>query len=202
MILSIDNMKTEIKSENISSLIELLNEISEKLRFENKVIFEVFVDGNKVNLHTNLDINSVSIIEITTKSPRILLLETLNEMDAYIKRFHSTLDEIYLYLSNDDYRISDLIVKAVDGLEWIYSVVTSVLELTSVDFEEVKFKDTYFNFEYILNYFLILVEKEDFKNLQNFMNEDLKGFLYEIESGIPRIYEAIMTEEREERVKA
>lgn len=202
MIVSVDNVKIEVETQEVVNLFELIDLVNRKLLPSNKVVFQVFIDGDEANIHIDKDISNVSVIEMTTKSPRVLLMETLNEMSVYIKRFHSTLDEIDLYLSNDDYRISDLIMRAVDGLEWIYSVLTTVLELTVIDFEAIDFKDTYFNFEYILNYFLILVEKEDFKGLQKFMNEDLKGFLTQIEIGIPKIYDAIMAEEKEERVKA
>ncbi|MBZ4682753.1 MAG: hypothetical protein JG768_177 [Fusobacteriales bacterium] len=199
MDIILDNQKIELK--NFNSFKGILSEISKILSKENKIISEIIVDGMSVNENVEVDINKILTIEIKSKRTKILLIETVNEMEKFLKKFIKTLSNVDLN-NNIEEELDKYLKDNIDGLEWVFNVFSSVLNLSNISFRELGIEETYLKFEDIFNTFLEYVEKEKKKQLLIFFKFNLKEFLMEIQEKTPIILEYLIEEEKLDRIKA
>ncbi|MDN5303553.1 MAG: hypothetical protein PWP46_432 [Fusobacteriaceae bacterium] len=199
MDIILDNQKIELK--NFNSFKGILSEISKILSKENRLISEIIVDGMSVNENVEVDINKILTIEIKSKRTKILLIETVNEMEKFLKKFIKTLSNVDLN-NNIEEELDKYLKDNIDGLEWVFNVFSSVLNLSNISFRELGIEETYLKFEDIFNTFLEYVEKEKKKQLLIFFKFNLKEFLMEIQEKTPIILEYLIEEEKLDRIKA
>ncbi|TDT69186.1 hypothetical protein EV215_1528 [Hypnocyclicus thermotrophus] len=199
MDIILDNQKINlVKIDNFKSI---LSQISKILSEQNRIINEIIVDGMNVRENAEVDITKILTIEINSKKTKILLIETVNEMEVFLKKFIKNLYNIDL-ANNIEEELDKYLKDNIDGLEWIFNVFSSVLNLSNISFRELGIEETYLKFEDIFNTFLEYVEKGKKKQLLIFFKFQLKEFLIEIQEKTPIIMEYLISEEKLDRIKA
>ena len=82
----IDNQKTNFGRRS-KDLEKILKAISKKLEKNNKVIENIYINGNSIEEFPFIDMDMKNVMEVTTKSYVDLSLESLNLSKEYIEIF-------------------------------------------------------------------------------------------------------------------
>ena len=96
----IDNVKIELKQKSFKTLGKAISEIQKKLSKENKVLQEIYVNGNILEEDTNISGKDLKVIEITTKSHVEVILESLSTAKSYIDKYYDVID--YLEIDSQE----------------------------------------------------------------------------------------------------
>lgn len=161
MKILIDN-KEYLLEKQYSSFGEIINEITKKLKSEDKILEKIVVDGVVLTNTSIVDISKVTLIEIYTKSHRNILFQSLYLLEEYINEYFKslkTLEDFELEPMAYDMKINEIL----SFLNWTLNLLYSLKENTYVDY-------LYFGY----NEFL-----EDFKESYNSLIKSLTQGEYE-----------------------
>lgn len=89
MNIYIDNSKLDFQIEIDDTLDTIVKSVEEFAKGNGRVVVEVKVDGKDLGELENKGIATIEDIEFFTKSGRIIALEAIQEMNAYIERLKS-----------------------------------------------------------------------------------------------------------------
>ena len=127
MEIFINGEKINIGIKN-SKLLNVLEKIEANVVQNGEVIVELKLDGEMVD-GKSLPLNKkVKILELTTRSHREILIESLYLLNPYSERFFENLSEV-------EEEIGDIgkIIEMVSFVEWIFGIVLSLKEATAID---------------------------------------------------------------------
>lgn len=149
-----------------------------------RIVVEIFINGEKVRELSKFSVEEVEIIEINTKKPNILLLETLLELERYIDRFLYNIDLIIEALEFG--QVSDAIdtlLEGINGLEWIFGVLESTEELLGMEENEL---DLIFEkANNVMAELIVALETKSYEDIKRELSFSLYGLLVEIKDRIP-----------------
>ena len=114
-----------IKNKN---LLNVLEKLEANLIQNGEVIVELKLDGEMVD-GKSLPLNKkVKILELTTRSHREILIESLYLLEPYSDRFFENLSEV-------EEEMNDIgkIIEIVSFVEWVFGIVLSLKEATAID---------------------------------------------------------------------
>lgn len=202
MEIYIDHEKTTIDTTQLYSLDDIIREAEKISSIKGRIVAEMYIDGKPLDEVGDITIEEIGTIEFTTKTPKIVFLEALQEMNLYLNRLRDGLQKIIGYLEQDNEREAmNMVSEAVNGLEWIYNIFAAGESISNVDYEAMGFKDVFERYKSILGDLLNSIESRD-----NIMLSDLFGYeviplIDEIQDFIPKIYNTVMEEETKEQAK-
>ena len=127
MEIFINGEKVNIGIKN-SKLLNVLEKIEANVVQNGEVIVELKLDGEMVD-GKSLPLNKkVKILELTTRSHREILIESLYLLEPYSERFFENLSEV-------EEEMSDVgkLIEMVSFVEWIFGIVLSLKEATAID---------------------------------------------------------------------
>lgn len=202
MEIYIDHEKTTIDTTQLYSLDDIIREAEKISSIKGRIVAEMYIDGKPLDEVGDITIEEIGTIEFTTKTPKIVFLEALQEMNLYLNRLRDGLQKIIGYLEQDNEREAmNMVSEAVNGLEWIYNIFSAGEGISNIDYESIGFKDVFERYKSILGDLLNSIESRD-----NIMLSDLFGYeviplIDEIQDFIPKIYNTVMEEETKEQAK-
>ncbi|MGL5459329.1 MAG: hypothetical protein ACRDBY_06930 [Cetobacterium sp.] len=127
MEIFINGEKINIGIKN-TKLLNVLEKLEANVIQNGEVIVELKLDGEMVD-GKSLPLNKkVKILELTTRSHREILIESLYLLDSYSDRFFENLSEV-------EEEMGDIgkIIEMVSFVEWVFGIVLSLKEATAID---------------------------------------------------------------------
>ncbi|WP_047383973.1 hypothetical protein [Cetobacterium sp. ZWU0022] len=109
-------------------LLNVLEKLEANVIKHGEVIVELKLDGEMVDGRA-LPLNKkVRVLELTTRSHREILIESLYLLESYSNKFFDNLDDI----SEDEQDLSK-VIEMVSFVEWVLGIVLSLKEATAID---------------------------------------------------------------------
>ncbi|MGL5052803.1 MAG: hypothetical protein ACRC5W_04320 [Cetobacterium sp.] len=110
-----------------TKLLNVLEKLEANIVKRGEVIIELKLDGEKVD-GRSLPLNKkIKVLELTTRSHREILIESLYLLESYTDRFFQNFDE----LAEEPEDISK-IIEMVSYIEWALGIVLSLKEATAI----------------------------------------------------------------------
>ncbi|WP_418964807.1 hypothetical protein [Cetobacterium sp.] len=127
MEIFINGEKIDIGIKN-TKLLNVLEKIEANVIKHGEVIVELKLDGEMVD-GKSLPLNKkVKVLELTTRSHREILIESLYLLEPYTERFFENFDEL-----EEDAQDLSRIIEMVSFVEWVLGIVLSLKEATAID---------------------------------------------------------------------
>lgn len=180
MEIFINGEKVNIGIKN-TKLLNVLERIEANVMRDGEVIVELKLDGEMVD-GKSLPLNKkVKVLELTTRSHREILIESLYLLESYSDRFFENLSEI-----EEEMEDVGKLIEMVSFVEWIYGIVLSLKEATAID---LMYSD--YN-EYV----------EEFKKyaeevFEAFRKEDFVGVIELLEGAIVPLFEDLLANSKD-----
>lgn len=159
MEIFINGEKINIGIKN-TKLLNVLEKIEANVIKHGEVIVELKLDGEMVD-GKSLPLNKkVKVLELTTRSHREILIESLYLLETYTERFLENFDEL-------DEGIQDLtkIIEMVSFVEWVLGIVLSLKEATAIEFIYSDYNEYVEEFKKYAEEVFQAFKKEDFVEL-------------------------------------
>jgi len=147
MRIFLDNREIQMDKKEMSIAL-LTKEITSLLAEEGKLLYDIYVDGKILYQHDNIHIDSIGTIEFMSKSPRMILLESLYDVEDFVDKFLEVVGNIEDELSmGDDTSAVNMIFELINGLEWVFNLLYSLKENTAIDYKLTSFNNYYKEFK-------------------------------------------------------
>ena len=199
MNIYIDNSKLDFQIEIDDTLDTIVKSVEEFAKNNGRVVVEVKVDGKDLGELENKGIATIEDIEFFTKSGRIIALEAIQEMNAYIERLKNGSKQLVDEINNGDGgKISQMTLDAIDGLEWIYNILYSIENISTINYTEIGFQKTFDKYQDIIMDILESLEDKDEMLLADLMEYEIPDIVEEIKEFLPKIYDMLLEEEKRE----
>ena len=199
MNIYIDNSKLDFQIEIDDTLDTIVKSVEEFAKNNGRVVVEVKVDGKDLGELENKGIATIEDIEFFTKSGRIIALEAIQEMNAYIERLKNGSKQLVDEINNGDGgKISQMTLDAIDGLEWIYNILYSIENISTINYTEIGFQKTFDKYQDIIRDILESLEDKDEMLLADLMEYEIPDIVEEIKEFLPKIYDMLLEEEKRE----
>lgn len=180
MEIFINGEKVNIGIKN-TKLLNVLERIEANVMRDGEVIVELKLDGEMVD-GKSLPLNKkVKVLELTTRSHREILIESLYLLESCSDRFFENLSEI-----EEEMEDIGKLIEMVSFVEWVYGIVLSLKEATAID---LMYSD--YN-EYV----------EEFKKyaeevFEAFRKEDFVGVIELLEGAIVPLFEDLLANSKD-----
>ena len=199
MNIYIDNSKLDFQIEIDDTLDTIVKSVEEFAKNNGRVVVEVKVDGKDLGELENKGIATIEDIEFFTKSGRIIALEAIQEMNGYIERLKNGSKQLVDEINNGDGgKISQMTLDAIDGLEWIYNILYSIENISTINYTEIGFQKTFDKYQDIIRDILESLEDKDEMLLADLMEYEIPDIVEEIKEFLPKIYDILLEEEKRE----
>jgi len=159
MEIFINGEKINIGIKN-TKLLNVLEKLEANVIQNGEVIVELKLDGEMVD-GKSLPLNKkVKILELTTRSHREILIESLYLLEPYSDRFFENLSEI-------EEEIGDIgkLIEMISFVEWVLGIVLSLKEATAIDFIYSDYNEYAQEFKKYAEEIFEAFKKEDFVNI-------------------------------------
>lgn len=159
MEIFINGEKINIGIKN-TKLLNVLEKIEANVIKHGEVIVELKLDGEMVD-GKSLPLNKkVKVLELTTRSHREILIESLYLLELYTERFFENFDEL-----EEDVQDFTKIIEMVSFVEWVLGIVLSLKEATAIDLIYTDYNDYAQEFKKYAEEAFEAFKKEDFVEL-------------------------------------
>lgn len=203
MNIYIDNSKLDFQIEIDDTLDTIVKSVEEFAKNNGRVVVEVKVDGKDLGELENKGIATIEDIEFFTKSGRIIALEAIQEMNGYIERLKNGSKQLVDEINNGDGgKISQMTLDAIDGLEWIYNILYSIENISTINYTEIGFQKTFDKYQDIIRDILESLEDKDEMLLADLMEYEIPDIVEEIKEFLPKIYDMLLEEEKKESMSS
>lgn len=199
MEIYIDNEKFNYQSrkKNIGRIIKAINK---KLEANEKIIKNIYINGNILNEDTIIDLTKQNIIEVETSSYADILLEAIENAKIYIEIFFETREYILTKLENNE-EIIDLEVEETHNfIEWF----TDLLQFLNENYYFDEIRGNLFTMIDDLRMTIeVLNEKrkeEDYIGYLGILEYAVVDYLYNFMENIDYCYKMILEDEKNKKL--
>ena len=91
---------------------------------------------------------------------------------------------------------------AINGLEWVYNILCSIENISSINYGDIGFQKLFDRFQDILKDILESLEDKDDMLLADLMEYEIPDSIEEIKEYLPKIYDYILEEEKKLSTKS
>lgn len=166
MDIYIDNEKIELGKKNRKNFEKIIKAITKRLEQSEKIIRNIYINGNILEDNTVIDMTEANILEVETKSYVDLILESLSSCKYFIENFFEIV-EYLKFKSENGQRIFK------EDIDEFHSFLTWLIDLLYLIEEAYSFTETKEFFEVIdilENKIEILAEKRKKKAYIDYVN--------------------------------
>ncbi|WP_432204594.1 hypothetical protein ACQ9ZF_06890 [Cetobacterium somerae] len=157
MEIFINGEKINIGIKN-TKLLNVLEKLEANVIKKGEVIVELKLDGEMID-GQSLPINKkVKVLELTTRSHREILIESLYLLEPYTERFFENFSEI----DNDETEDLSKLLEMVSFVEWTLGIVLSLKEATAIDLLYSDYNEYMEEFKKYAEEVFAAFKKEDF----------------------------------------
>lgn len=196
MEIYIDNKKISVEKKKYKTLGLVMDEVNKILEKEGKLLYDICVNGEGLVDNQVILGESINLVEVTTRSPKLVIIRALQDMESFIERYVESID---LMLDEndgiDDGEALGALFELVGGLEWCQSVLYSIKENTAADFMIEDFDSKLEDFDVCLNMVQDALESRDLMTLIEILDYDMKDILDDTSKDLLVYQEIIMQEE-------
>lgn len=199
MEIYIDNKKIELGKRNKKNFERIIKVITKKLKQNEKIIRNIYINGNLIEESTIIDVEDLNLLEVETKSYVDLVIESLANCKAYIEIFFEILFFINLKLENAEKILKEDIEEVHSFLIWFIDLIYLMEETYDFSIDS--------NFEELMNHLednmSILVEKrkkKDYIAYLNILETKIFKILENFYDNIDFYYKKIIEEEKKKKL--
>ena len=176
MKILVDN-KEFIINKTFNSFGELINEITKKLKTEDKILETIIVDGVVLNTASIVDISKVTLIEIFTKSHRNILYHSLFLLEEYIQEYFKSLKILEDY-ELDPFTYDMKINEILSFLNWTLNLLYSLKENTYVDYLYFGYNELLEEFKDSYNNLLKAIDSGDYETAFDILEFEISRYAF------------------------
>ncbi|MGL4307801.1 hypothetical protein [Cetobacterium sp. SF1] len=191
MEIYIDNKKCQApKNINFSGAMDIINDILKK---QNKIVLNLYINGKELDENLLLRSENIKLIEVSTRSNRESIIESLGALGSHINKYFILLEELLASTSEyiDIEKINDMLILVT----WTYSVLLAMKDNTAIDFSYVDFDEFLQDFKNAFEEAQKALELEDVGKLFDILDYELGELMLDIQSNLNAYYEEIVNEE-------
>lgn len=193
MKILVDN-KEFIINKTFNSFGELINEITKKLKTEDKILETIIVDGVVLNTASIVDISKVTLIEIFTKSHRNILYHSLFLLEEYIQEYFKSLKILEDY-ELDPFTYDMKINEILSFLNWTLNLLYSLKENTYVDYLYFGYNELLEEFKDSYNNLLKSIDSGDYETAFDILEFEISDMLSALGENIESYKKDILIDE-------
>lgn len=186
MKILLDNVESVINVNEYESFQVLLWDIEKTIETKGRVITALKVDGMNLDNLFHFSLQEISILEISSKSPIMLLEEALHELNTYIDRFFLGIEDIVsnFKVGNKAEGVDNL-VEGIYGIEWIFQILRRSEELLSLNDEVLE--KIYLYSDDVLIKLTEAINNKDYDRITILLEFDLYLMLNKIKAYVPKL---------------
>jgi hypothetical protein len=140
MKIILDNREITMNNIDDKSFSWVLEEVTDLLERDGRMLFDVYIDGKEMDYYEYFNKEQIGVVEFISKSPKIIILESLGGMRDFISKYFDALIGIAnSFNSNRTTDAVEILLEVENGLEWVYNVLASIKENTAIDFRYPEF---------------------------------------------------------------
>jgi len=186
MKILLDNVESVINVNEYESFQVLLWDIEKTIETKGRVITSLKVDGMNLDNLLHFSLEEISILEISSKSPVMLLEETLHELNSYVDRFFLGIDEIVSNFRFGNKTVGvDNLVEGIYGIEWIFQILRRSEEILNLKDEVLE--KIYFYSDDVLVRLTGAINDKDYEKISILLQFDLYLMLEQIKNYVPKL---------------
>lgn len=196
MKIILDNREIMMNDVENKSFSWVLEEVSDLLERDGRMLFNVYIDGKGMDYYEYFNKEQIGIVEFVSKSPRIIILESLGGVNDFISKYFDAI--IAMAGSFNSNRITDaieILLEVEDGLEWVYNVLASIKENTAIDFKYSEFDNLLLEYKTILEKMQECRENSDYIGALTFLEIEMSSTLIIFQENIETYMKDIVDEE-------
>ena len=193
MKILVDN-KEFILNKTFNSFGELINEITKRLKAEEKIVETIIVDGVVLNSTSIVNVSKITLLEIFTKSHRNILFHSLFLLEEYIQEYFKTLKIL------EDYELDPLsydmkVNEVVSFLNWTLNLLYSLRENTYIEFFYVGYNEFLEDFKTSYNNLINSLDSGDYEAAFDILEFELSDMLSALGENIENYKKDILIDE-------
>ena len=195
----IDNQKTNFGRRS-NDLEKILKAISKKLEKHEKVIQNIYINGNNIqdSIILDIDMDSQNIMEVETKSYTDLILDSLTISKEYIDTYFEVKED-FQQLIEDNEKISGIEIEETDSfLNWFSDLLFFLVENYAFAFRSLQ--ETMQTFREELITLDELKEKKDYVAYVSTLDYYITDILENFKTNIDYYYKSILEEVEQKKI--
>ena len=195
----IDNQKTNFGRRS-KDLEKILKAISKKLEKNEKVIQNIYINGNNIqdNIVLDIDMDRPNIMEVETKSYTDLVLDSLTISKEYIETYFEVKAD-FQQLIEDNEKISPIEIEETDSfLNWFSDLLYFLVE--NYAFPVSNLQETMETFRQELAILSELKEKKDYVAYVSTLDYCISDILENFKNNIDYYYKSILEDLEQKKV--
>lgn len=170
-----------------------MDEINRVLKKQDKILQNIYVNGKEIVENSILKGQNVKLIEVSTRSSRGVIIQSLGMLEENIDSYFNNLDEL---LSSESSMVEyEKLDELLIFVAWTYSILIALKENTAIDLIYDDYDDFIFEFKKAFEDANQALEAEDTAQLFDILDYDLGSLMSGIEENIRVYYEQAEKEE-------
>ena len=146
------------------------------------------VDGLNLDSLSDFSLEEISVVEVMSQSPLMLLKETIVELNDYIDKFFYGIEDIvYSFRNGDKVKGIDNLVEGIYGLEWIFQILKNSERLLYL--RDLRLLDIYEKADTVMIELTEAIDNKDYHRISVLMEFPLYNVLSNIKEFIPILFE-------------
>ncbi|MDR1835041.1 MAG: chemotaxis protein [Fusobacteriaceae bacterium] len=198
----IDNVKVDMGKEKFSSFGLTISAITKRLHNENRVLDEIFVNGETLKENSYVNLESLKTLEITTRSFREIVLESLYSTREYIDNYFYIIDRFFE--GNEDEEVIEVdeedLFELLSFLHWFYNLILIINENFSFQFAEKDFSEFVEEFSENLDVIEGLYHEEDCFDLIEALESSIGQMLLLFYDNFDECFNEVIFEEKKKNL--
>ncbi len=188
MKILMDNVEKIVKVSEYESFQYLLWDIEKSVETKGRIITSLKVDGLNLDSLSDFSLEEISVVEVMSQSPLMLLKETIIELNDYIDKFFYGIEDIvYSFRNGDKVKGIDNLVEGIYGLEWIFQILKNSERLLYL--RDLRLLDIYEKADTVMIELTEAINNKDYHRISVLMEFPLYNVLSNIKEFIPILFE-------------
>lgn len=188
MKILMDNVEKIVKVSEYESFQYLLWDIEKSVETKGRIITSLKVDGLNLDSLSDFSLEEISVVEVMSQSPLMLLKETIVELNDYIDKFFYGIEDIvYSFRNGDKIKGIDNLVEGIYGLEWIFQILKNSERLLYL--RDLRLLDIYEKADTVMIELTEAIDNKDYHRISVLMEFPLYNVLSNIKEFIPILFE-------------
>ena len=188
MKILMDNVEKIVKVSEYESFQYLLWDIEKSVETKGRIITSLKVDGLNLDSLSDFSLEEISVVEVMSQSPLMLLKETIVELNDYIDKFFYGIEDIvYSFRNGDKVKGIDNLVEGIYGLEWIFQILKNSERLLYL--RDLRLLDIYEKADTVMIELTEAIDNKDYHRISVLMEFSLYNVLSNIKEFIPILFE-------------
>ena len=188
MKILMEKVKKIVKVSEYESFQYLLWDIEKSVETKGRIITSLKVDGLNLDSLSDFSLEEISVVEVMSQSPLMLLKETIVELNDYIDKFFYGIEDIvYSFRNGDKVKGIDNLVEGIYGLEWIFQILKNSERLLYL--RDLRLLDIYEKADTVMIELTEAIDNKDYHRISVLMEFPLYNVLSNIKEFIPILFE-------------